>query len=481
MRRPMLFLLLALAAGCTGAKEMFSAHANVAAEAADATLSADSLAQLMLRAKGARLAPETAEFLANLWVDYQLFGHALATDGIPTDSAAVRDMMWPEITELIGTRWHDTLMARRTSFSAQAVDSVYASTDSTAVRVLQHVLVRVDPRGTSDVRDAARRKAEGILARARGGADFGALARQYTDDQASRQTGGVMNAAPRGAYVTPFDSAGWSLAPGQVSGLVVSPFGFHIIRRPPLAEVRTQLLAWLNNEAGRRLDSLYMDSLAAARHLAVKSSAPATLRTAVEEFDEHRGSTTALATYDGGKFTVGEALKWTGSAPPALVSQIQTATDSQLTSFVRALAQNTLLLDDARTNGIDLSAAEYLSLRESYLAGLDTLRYTMGLTRQVIDTTATADVRERAAALQVGVYLDKVLKREAPPRPIPGPMAAYLRERYVHRIEMAGVRASVERALAERDAAGAADSAARATPVRPQAPPQVGPQGGGRP
>jgi len=73
MRRilPCLTLVLALT-GCSGMKDLFSAHANVAAEAAGHTLTADSLASLMLEAKGARLTPETAEFIANVPVIYKI-------------------------------------------------------------------------------------------------------------------------------------------------------------------------------------------------------------------------------------------------------------------------------------------------------------------------------------------------------------------------------------------------------------------------
>src|ERR1041385_2273593 len=180
MRRPMLCLTLVLAlAGCSGVKDLFSAHANVAAEAGGTTLSADSLAALMVEAKGARLTPETADFLANLWVDYQLFGHAVATGQLKTDSSAVAEVMWPEITEQIGSRWHDSLMARRTTFAPSAFDSAYASSDSVAVRVFQHVLIKVAPNAAPAERAAAQRKAATILAQARAGKDFAALARQY--------------------------------------------------------------------------------------------------------------------------------------------------------------------------------------------------------------------------------------------------------------------------------------------------------------
>jgi parvulin-like peptidyl-prolyl cis-trans isomerase-like protein len=486
MRRILLSLTLVLAAaGCSGMKDLFSAHADVAAEAGGHTLTADSLASLMLEAKGARMAPETAEFLANLWVDYQLFGNAVVTGALKTDSSAVAEIMWPEITEALGNRWHDTLMARRLAFSPTAVDSVYAATDSQAVRVIQHILIRVAPTATVVERAAGQRKAAGLLARVRAGGDFAALARQFTDDQASKQTGGVMNAAPRGAYVTPFDSAAWSLRAGEISGIVASPFGFHILRRPGLAEVRGQLQDFMQYNAGRRLDSLYMDSLGATRHLEVKSSAPATMRTALDDEEGNRNSSKALATFDGGKLSVREMLRWTGSMPPQMISQLKSATDSQMSGFVRALTQNLLLIDDAKANGITLTPEEFATLRVGFLAGLDTLRYTLGVTRDLNDSTASESVRESAVEQAISDYVARLLKRQAPARAIPGPMVWYLRDRVDYRINMAGVARAAEIALARRDSTQAGSQPGAGIPNGPALAPQVAPpagapQGGGR-
>jgi hypothetical protein len=479
MRRSLLCLTLALfAAGCSGAKDMFSAHANVAAEAAEQTLTADSLAGLLHAAKGARITPETAEFLANLWVDFQLFGTGIAEGKIGTDSATIVRVMWPEITEAIGTRWHDQLMEKRSAFTPAGIDSVYNATDAGAVRVLQHFLVRVQPTATDAQRAAAERKAAGLLARVRGGANFGQVAQQNTDDQASRATGGVMNAAPRGMYVTPFDSAGWTLAPGQISGLVATPFGFHVIRRPPLAEVRGQIEEYLRTMAGRRLDSLYMDSLGSAKELKVKSGVANTVRSAIEDFNGHRHSGTTLATYDGGKFTVRDLLRWTGSAPQEITEQLKTATDSQVSGFVRALALNTLLIEDARANGIDLSPEEYQSLRAGYLAGLDTLKFALGLNSDVLDSTASSADRQRAVASTMSAYVGKLLRREVPARLIPGGLASYLRDEMSSSINMAGVARAVEIALAVRDSATPPPMGG---PNMPRGAPQPTPQvGGGR-
>ena len=479
MRRSLLCLTLALfAAGCSGAKDLFSAHANVAAEAAEQSLSADSLAHLLQTAKGARLTPETAEFLANLWVDFQLFGTGISSGSIATDSATIVRVMWPEITEAIGTRWHDQLMSERTAFSPAGIDSVYNATDGGAVRVLQHFLVRVVPTASQAQRAAAERKAAGLLARVRGGANFGQVASQSTDDQASRATGGVMNAAPRGMYVTPFDSAGWLLKPGEISGLVSTPFGYHVIRRPPLAEVRAQIEEYLREMAGRRLDSLYMDSLGAAKNLRVKSGAAAAVRSAIEDVNGHRRSGKTLASYDGGEFTVRDLLRWTGSAPQELSDQLKTATDSQMTGFVRALTLNALLIEDARAHGVDLTPEEYQSLRAGYMAGLDTLRFALGLNSDVLDSTASSADRGRAVAATMSAYLNKLLRREVPARLIPGGLASYLRDELSYSINMAGVARAVEIAVAARDSATPPPSGGLTLPQGgPQPVPQVG---GGR-
>lgn len=478
MRRLTLALILSLSlAGCSQLSELFSAHADVAAEAAGTRLSTDSLATLMLEAKGARIAPETAEFLANLWIDYQLFGHATVAGILTTDSTIVAEVMWPEIAESIGTRWHDTLMARRTAFSPTAFDSAYASTDSAAVRVIQHLLVRVAPNASPAEQATAQRTAQGYLARIRGGANFATLARQYSDDQASKPTGGVMNAAPRGAYVTPFDSAAWTLEPGQVSGLVRTPFGYHILRRPPIAESRPEIQNYMEFITGRAIDSMYMDSLATARDLKVKENAASVLRTVLADPQGNRESGKALATYDGGKLTVREALRWTGAMGEQATSQLRSATDLQLSSFVRALAQNILLIEVARGNGIGLTPTEFGALSQTYAGALDTLRLVLGLTNDVIDPSASEADRERAVNAQISVYIGRMLRREAPPRIIPGPMIAYLRDRVSYRLNPAGLARATEIAAARRDSAQAV-APGSAMPGPPSPVPQVNPGGG---
>src|SRR5688572_3446971 len=177
LRAGVLGAVLAAATGLTGCsnfRDLFSAHADVAAEAAGMELPAQRLAGILAGAGGQqKLTREAAEFIAGTWVEYALFAQAVAQDKVPTDSASVAEALWPEISELKGTHFHDMLMASRTSLSDSAADSLYRAPD---MRVLQHILFGVRPNSPPEARGATRRKAEGTLTRLKGGASFETLA-----------------------------------------------------------------------------------------------------------------------------------------------------------------------------------------------------------------------------------------------------------------------------------------------------------------
>lgn len=118
-----------------------------------------------------------------------------------------------------------------------------------------HILVLVPAEATVQARAAARGRAEAALKAAKAGQDFAKLARQYSQDS-SAQRGGDLGFFPKGQMVPAFDQAAFALAPGQVSDLVETQFGFHIIKatekRParvvPFVEVAGQIQQFLEQE-----------------------------------------------------------------------------------------------------------------------------------------------------------------------------------------------------------------------------------------
>jgi peptidyl-prolyl cis-trans isomerase C len=101
----------------------------------------------------------------------------------------------------------------------------------------RHILIRVQGSpvplkpGTRDLTDAeALAKAQALLLKIKAGGDFATIAASESDDTASSMNGGDLGWFPKGQMVPTFEEAAFQLKPGQISGLVRSPFGYHIIK-----------------------------------------------------------------------------------------------------------------------------------------------------------------------------------------------------------------------------------------------------------
>ncbi len=100
----------------------------------------------------------------------------------------------------------------------------------------RHVLVmhRGSERAPATItrtRDEARARAREVLTRARQGQDFTALAREFSDEPGAATSGGDLGVFGHGQMVPPFESAAFALAPGAISDVVETSFGFHVIKR----------------------------------------------------------------------------------------------------------------------------------------------------------------------------------------------------------------------------------------------------------
>jgi peptidyl-prolyl cis-trans isomerase C len=92
-----------------------------------------------------------------------------------------------------------------------------------------HILIAVDPQGDEASKAGARKKAEEIQAMLKQGKDFAALAGEFSDCPSSSQ-GGDLGYFTRGKMVGSFEDTAFSLKPGEMSGIVETKFGYHLIK-----------------------------------------------------------------------------------------------------------------------------------------------------------------------------------------------------------------------------------------------------------
>jgi len=129
----------------------------------------------------------------------------------------------------------------------------------------RHILSKVPPDADSTKVEEARKRAEEILARAKKGEDFASLAEKYSEGPTAKK-GGDLGYFPRGRMAKQFEDAAFSLKPGELSTVVRTQFGFHIIKVEDVKQERTQSL----DEVRKSIESTLRDQ--ESRGLAERSA-----------------------------------------------------------------------------------------------------------------------------------------------------------------------------------------------------------------
>ena len=160
---------------------------------------------------------------------------------------------------LAAKKYLDGIRAAASNISDEELETYYRDNEvrltlPEQVRV-RHILLTWKPMGTTDDRAAIRKQMAPILEQARSGEDFAELARKHSDDSTAGQ-GGDTGFFHRGQMVPAFEAVAFALQPGEVSDMVETPFGVHIIRLEehkearllPLDEIREQLRDHIREE-----------------------------------------------------------------------------------------------------------------------------------------------------------------------------------------------------------------------------------------
>ena len=118
---------------------------------------------------------------------------------------------------------------------------------------VRHILFKVDPAASAQVKEEKKAKAKEVLAKVRAGEDFSELAKQYSEDTKTKNKGGVIGLFARGSKDPEFDKSAFSLKKDEVSDLILTKKGYHIIKLLDKKEAKTKSLKEATNRIRNKL------------------------------------------------------------------------------------------------------------------------------------------------------------------------------------------------------------------------------------
>jgi parvulin-like peptidyl-prolyl isomerase len=170
---------------------------------------------------------------------------------LKTNGASL-DYVKKSITEdLTISKYLETALTESGKVTDAEIRKVYQEDKTATVR---HILLLTQGKNAAEKAEI-RKKMDDVLARAKKGEDFAALAKQYSEDPGSKDNGGLYEGFGRGKMVKPFEDAAFTVPVGQISGIVETVYGYHIIKvesrkkeTQPLDQVKAQIEAQIKQE-----------------------------------------------------------------------------------------------------------------------------------------------------------------------------------------------------------------------------------------
>ena len=441
MRKLPLVVGLIVLSGCGALGDAFTAHPDVVVRVDGEELTVGRFAEILVLGQPLQLEASVADDLARHWVNVTVLSQRAAAGDSLMDSASVISTMWFERRQYLLALFRERLFADQIDVSTEAVDSAYRVGD---MRVLAHVLRRVTAETTRAEKGQQLATALRLHDRLLAGGTW-AEANEQSEDSIAKANNGSLGLVRRGQTVPRFENAAFALGPGELSPVTETDFGYHIIYRPALDEVRDMFTASVGQAMATRLDSAYGEQLLGDKQVEVRPTTPAAVREVAGSLERALESSRVLATYDGGQFTSSQFARWMMYVPPETFDQLRAAPDDQISNFTRQLVLQELLWLQADSAGTRMSDSVFGLMEEQYRLGLQALWGAIGLWPDSLAVYGqTPAARALLASQQVDRYFEAVAARQTPLRPLPPALAEHLRGGVDWEISPAGLEAALQ-------------------------------------
>lgn len=297
--------------------------------------------------------------LADLWIDYTLLAHAAARDtmfpGLDMEPLVMR-----QVDQVMVFQLRDSMIQVDTFVTDDELRQRYEAEAPAVEMRARHIMFQLPVEATTAQRDSVAEALGVVRERIMAGSDFATIARQVSQDPGTSSLGGDLGFFGRGQLVAPFEEAVFALEPGEVSDVVETPMGLHLIR---LEERRVQnfeqiAASYRTQVQGRMLaeaESVFVAGL-------VDRVGPVPVDEAAEivrEIADNPGARLAgragrrpLVEWDGGALSVADFQQVMRLEAPQLRQQLFVSSDEEIDAFLRGLARRDLLIEAAVSNGL---------------------------------------------------------------------------------------------------------------------------------
>jgi hypothetical protein len=457
--------------------------APVAATAAGEDLTVDDVVALLV-GESYPNEVQVPYTVAELWVDYILLGRAFADDSTlsQVDVTQIVEQQ-AEQDMILGLR--EQLVKPDTVVTDAQIAQHFTQTAPGSRVHARHIFLATPETATPVQRDSVRALAASLRDRVIRGESFEQLARQYSNDPGTAADGGDLGWLNRNELFAPLDSTVFALAPGDVSDVVQSMYGLHVVKveekeTPSLDQMRPQVQAEIRAQRVQAAESTLIASVEQGADPQVEPGAVELVRRAAETPGmqlSRRASGRALVTFRDGKLTMGDVVTFMQSRTSQFRIEIFNATDQAVEqNLLLALAQRKLLAAEAVERGLVVQQSRLDSLTQE-LRG----RLVQAARELKLDTLPAGndEVARNARKAHAAGLLKEMLRGRRDVTPL-GSFSFILRDEYGGQVNLPAIQLVVQRIQQARGPApGApADSAA---PPGAAAPPAEAPLGGAQP
>lgn len=409
------------------------------ATAGDWSLSEDRLAELLVLAQPFPLDSASAASLARHWQGAASLALRAAAGDSLLGFEALATAAWLDRREALLAADREERLGAAVALGPNAVDSVF---DEGSVRLVAHVVRRVGPETSSAERVLQQRTAERILETLVGGGSWNAAVAE-SEDARSRTAGGLLGLVAKGELPTTLDLAAFRLQPGQISGVVQSRAGFHVLYRPRLVEVRSLFAERLRQRRLTEADARASERERTERDMRVAPGAAEVVGRLAAKPSEWLDSELTLAEWEGGTLVAGDAARYVVFLPSGARTELAGAEEDAQAELVQQLAVREMRLADMRARGFALDTAVEEGLAAAHA---DEVEYW---------TAALAlDAPDAPSRTGLAGHMEAVVARRGQLRSLSPLFQAWLSQRAGARLRERGVMAAVVQARRMLEGAG---------------------------